>query len=33
MDNKQDILRLLRGVADGAGTPEDALLQLKEAPF
>ena len=33
MDNKQDILRLLRGVADGAVTPEDALLQLKEAPF
>ena len=33
MDNKQDILRLLRGVADGAVTPEEALLQLKEAPF
>ena len=33
MDNKHDILALLRGVAAGDTTPEDALLQLKEAPF
>ncbi len=33
MDNKQDILRLLRDVADGGTSPEDALLQLKEEPF
>ena len=33
MDNKQDILKLLREVAGGAVTPEDALLQLKEEPF
>ena len=33
MDNKQDILALLRRVADGAVKPEDALLELKEAPF
>ena len=33
MDNKQDILGLLRRVADGAVKPEDALLELKEAPF
>lgn len=33
MDNKHDILALLRGVADGTTTPEDALLKLKEAPF
>lgn len=33
MDNKQDIITLLRSVADGRTTPEDALLFLKEAPF
>ncbi len=33
MDNKHDILALLRGVADGSTTPEDALLKLKEEPF
>ena len=33
MDNKHDILTLLRDVADGAISPEDALLQFKEAPF
>ena len=33
MDNKHDILALLRGVASGETTPEDALLKLKEAPF
>ena len=33
MDNKQDILKLLREVAGGTVTPEDALLQLKEEPF
>ena len=33
MDNKRDILALLRGVADGSTTPEDALLKLKEEPF
>lgn len=33
MENKHDILALLRGVADGSTTPEDALLKLKEAPF
>ena len=33
MDNKHDILALLRGVAAGTTSPEDALLQLKEAPF
>ena len=33
MDNKHDILALLRGVADGSTSPEDALLKLKEAPF
>ena len=33
MDNKHDILALLRGVADGTTSPEDALLKLKEAPF
>ena len=33
MDNKHDILALLRRVADGAVEPEDALLELKEAPF
>ena len=29
MDNKYDILNLLRGVAAGETTPEQALLQLK----
>ena len=33
MDNKQEILRLLRSVADGTTAPEDALLELKESPF
>ena len=33
MDNKHDILKLLRSVADGTTSPEDALLDLKEAPF
>ena len=33
MDNKHDILTLLRDVAGGAISPEDALLQFKEAPF
>ena len=33
MDNKHDILQLLRDVAGGSVQPEDALLQLKEAPF
>ena len=33
MDNKQDILDLLRSVARGETKPEDALLELKEAPF
>ena len=33
MDNKHDILALLRGVANGTTSPEDALLMLKEAPF
>lgn len=33
MDNKHDILALLRGVADGSTTPEDAFLKLKEEPF
>ena len=33
MDNKHDILNLLRSVADGTTSPEDALLNLKEAPF
>ncbi len=33
MDNKQDILKLLRSVADGTTSPEDALLSLKEEPF
>nr|WP_294465888.1 nickel pincer cofactor biosynthesis protein LarB [uncultured Sellimonas sp.] len=33
MDNKYDILQLLRSVADGSTDPEQALLQLKEAPF
>ena len=33
MDNKHDILALLRGVAEGTVSPENALLKLKEAPF
>ena len=33
MDNKYDILQLIRSVADGSTAPEDALLKLKEAPF
>lgn len=33
MDNKHDILCLLRSVANGETRPEDALLELKEAPF
>ena len=33
MDNKYDILQLLRSVADGTTSPEDALLNLKEEPF
>ena len=33
MDNKHDILTLLRGVAAGETAPEEALLKLKEAPF
>ena len=33
MDNKHDILALLRGVAEGTVPPESALLKLKEAPF
>ena len=33
MDNKHEILELLRAVADGTATPEDALLELKRSPF
>ena len=33
MDNKHEILTLLRGVASGDVSPENALLKLKEAPF
>lgn len=33
MDNKNEILALLRRVADGSTTPEKAVLALKEAPF
>lgn len=33
MDNKQDMLSLLRGVADGTVTPEQAALELKRSPF
>lgn len=33
MDNRHDILRLLRQVAEGAVPPEEALSQLKRAPF
>ncbi|MEG1857520.1 MAG: nickel pincer cofactor biosynthesis protein LarB [Pseudoflavonifractor sp.] len=33
MDSKRDILALLRSVAAGEAAPEDALLELKTAPF
>lgn len=33
MNNKQEILSLLRSVAAGATTPEAALLEWKRAPF
>lgn len=33
MDNRHDILQLLRQVADGFATPEQALSQLKREPF
>ncbi len=33
MDNKHDILTLLKKVADRDVSPEEALLELKEAPF
>ncbi len=33
MDNKHDILELLRRVAEGSVTPEEAMLDLKEEPF
>ena len=33
MDNRHDILALLRQVADQTTTPEEALLALKQAPF
>ena len=33
MDNRHDILQLLRRVADGSATPEQALSQLKREPF
>lgn len=33
MDNKHEILELLRSVAAGRATPEDALLELKTSPF
>ena len=33
MDNRHDILQLLRQVADGSATPEEALSQLKREPF
>ena len=33
MDNRHDILQLLRQVAEGAVPPEEALSQLKRAPF
>ena len=33
MDNKQEILELLRRVADGSVSPQEALLDLNEAPF
>ncbi len=33
MDPKHDTLHLLRRVADGSLSPEDAVLELKRAPF
>ena len=33
MDNRFDILQLLRRVAEGSATPEEALSQLKREPF
>ena len=33
MDNRQEILDLLRQVAGGTVAPEEALLSLKEKPF
>ena len=33
MDNRHDILQLLRQVADGSATPEEALSRLKREPF
>lgn len=33
MDSRHDILQLLRQVADGSATPEEALSQLKREPF
>ncbi|MDD5922924.1 MAG: nickel pincer cofactor biosynthesis protein LarB [Eubacteriales bacterium] len=33
MNSRQETLDLLRAVADGRRSPEDALLELKEAPF
>ena len=33
MDNRYDILQLLRQVADGSSTPEEALSRLKREPF
>lgn len=33
MDNKHDILKLLRSVAEGTTSPENALLELKRSPF
>ena len=33
MDNRHDILQLLRQVADGSAAPEEALSQLKREPF
>ena len=33
MDNKHDILELLRAVKAGETTPEEALLELKQQPF
>lgn len=33
MDNRHDILQLLRQVAEGAVPPEEALSQLKRQPF
>ena len=33
MDNRHDMLQLLRQVAEGSVPPEEALLQLKQEPF